>query len=508
MYTLHIHGDDPIARIDPNIYGHFTEHIGGVFYDGIWVGEDSAVPNIRGLRLSLIEKMRQIHAPVIRWPGGCFAEIYDWRDGIGPRADRPTRINWWCRSDGRYEPNAVGTHEFIDFCRLIGAEPYFAANITAMTPLDIRDWIDYCNSPAGSTTLARLREANGAKEPFGVKYWGVGNETWGGGGNMTGEMYAHEYRRYAMLMDNACPGLELICSGANHADWHWPNDVLRVIEPSSKILSGLSLHFYCGAAGDPLSFSEEEWYRQLRQALDAERAIERNWGFVVGYGLEQRARLVIDEWGCWHPGGTGPSARMKEYGIEPAPNNPQGVQNLFEQQSTMRDAVVAAATLNLFNNHAEKIRMANIAQLVNNLHCLFLAGGGRFLCTPTFHVYDMMQAHQGGSALRISGSRGEIARERFAVPNVSVSASVKDGKLAVTAANLSVTEAAALDLIPSGFRTGSTAEYLTLTSADPHDCNTYDEPDKVSLKRETLPFDGKVTVPAFSVVTVIADIAP
>ena len=501
MFHLTVHGDDRIARVEPELYGHFTEHIGGVFYDGIWVGENSPVPNIRGLRLELIEKMRQIHAPVIRWPGGCFAEIYNWRDGIGPRENRPTRINWWYRDDGRLEPNAVGTHEFVDFCRLIGAEPYFAANITATTPLDIRDWIDYCNSPAGSTTLARLREQNGSREPFGVKYWGVGNETWGGGGNMTGEVYAHEYRKYAMIMDNACAGLELICSGANHSDWHWPNDVLRVIEPSARLMSGLSLHFYCGAAGDPLSFSEEEWYRQLRQALDVERAIERNWGFVVGYGMEKHARLVIDEWGCWHPGGTGPSPHMKEYGIEPAPNNPQMVGNLFEQQSTMRDAMVAAATLNLFNNNADKIRMATVAQLGNNLHCLFLAGGDRFICTPTYHVFDMMQGHMGGDALRISGSKGEISRDRFSIPGVSVSASVKEGALTVTLANMNVTESAEAELAFPGMSAADTASYALLTASDPHAHNSYEDPEAVGLRRYEGPFDGILRVPPFSVLT-------
>ncbi|MCR4682679.1 MAG: alpha-N-arabinofuranosidase [Clostridiales bacterium] len=501
MFRLTVHGDDRIARIEPEIYGHFTEHIGGVFYDGIWVGEDSPVPNIRGLRLGLIEKLKAIGAPVIRWPGGCFAETYDWRDGIGPREDRPTRINWWQSYDGRYEPNSVGTHEFVDFCRLAGAEPYIAANITSLTPLAIRDWIDYCNSPAGSTTLAREREKNGFAEPFNVRYWGVGNETWGGGGNMTGETYAHEFRRYAVIMKNACRDIELICSGANHSDWHWANDVLRVLEPSLKKMDGLSLHFYCGSAGNPLSFTEEEWYRQLRQALDIGRAIDRNWGFVVGYGMEKYARLVIDEWGCWHPAGSGPSVHMKEYGIDPAPNNPDCVGNLFEQQSTMRDGIVAAATLNLFNNNAEKIRMAAVAQLVNNLHSLFLAGGDRLITTPTYHVFDMMKYHMGGDALRVSGDTGEIRREKYSVPNLSVSASVREGVLSVTLANLSVTEAAGVSLELSGLIPERKAEIFMLTAGDPHACNTYDEPEKVCLSRSTVSFDGSLTVPAFSALT-------
>lgn len=499
---FHIHGDDVISRIEPEVYGHFTEHIGGVFYDGIWVGEDSPVENIRGFRKEIIEKLRAIEAPVFRWPGGCFAEIYDWRDGIGPREKRPTRINWWTRDDGRYEQNEVGTHEFVAFCRLVGAEPYFAANITSTTPLDIRDWMDYCNSPAGTTTLAKLREENGHREPFGVKYWGVGNETWGGGGNMTGEMYAHEYRKYSVVMDNTDPSAELFVSGANHNDWTWVRDMLPVFKSSEEHMDGLSLHFYCGTAGTATEFTEEEYYRQIRQALDIEGTINRNWGFVVGYGYERKLRLVIDEWGCWHRGGSGPSSKMKEYGITPAPNNPHMAENLFEQQSTMRDAIVAASTLNIFNNNAEKIKMATVAQLVNNLHALFLAGGEYCICTPTYHVFDMMKGHMGGDALRVSGCCGEIGREHYSIPNISVSASRKDGVLTVTLVNMSCSDAADIELCAVGMNTEDEAEITLLTSADVHDHNTYEEPDKVHAVTEVKAYDGRVTVPAASVVTV------
>jgi len=194
------------GTIAPEIYGHFTEHIGGVIYDGIWVDKDSKIPNIKGFRKEIIEKLRAINAPVIRWPGGSYADAYDWRDGIGD--NRPVRISWWTRHDGKYEPNTVGTHEFMDFCEAVGADAYFAANLTSATPLQIREWMDYCTSPQGTTTLAKEREKNGHSEPFNISYWGVGNENWGSGGNMTPEYYTNEYRKFSTIMHNVAPNAQ------------------------------------------------------------------------------------------------------------------------------------------------------------------------------------------------------------------------------------------------------------------------------------------------------------
>lgn len=469
MKKLYILAPEVIGTVSPEIYGHFSEHIGGVFYDGIWVGEDSPVPNIRGFRRELAERFRAIRPSVLRWPGGCFAETYDWRDGIGERSGRPVRINWWFRSDGRYESNQVGTHEFVDFCRLVGAEPYIAANITSTTPMDIRDWIDYCNSPRGTTSYALLREKNGSPEPFNVKYWGVGNENWGGGGDMTPETYAHKYRKYAVVMDNTAPGLCLVGCGPNGADYNWTRRFFDVFAPSGRMMGGYSMHYYCGSSGDPLSFSESEWYQLLSQADQIENILNRHWSIIRGFGMERHAPLFVDEWGCWHPGGSGPS---KGY-------------NLFEQQSTMRDAVVTALTLNIFNNNCDKVKMANTAQLVNNLHTLFLASGDRFTVTPTYHVYDMFKEHQGAQALRVLDGGDRID---FSAPNgyknsvrrLSSSASVKENMLTLTITNLSATESEMLVLIPIGIEVGKTAEMTLLAHRDIHAHNTFDSPNEVA----------------------------
>ncbi|MBP3704081.1 MAG: alpha-L-arabinofuranosidase [Clostridia bacterium] len=479
MKKLYLMYPQKKGTIAPEVYGHFTEHIGGVFYDGLWVGRDSDIPNVKGFRKEIIEKLRAIKAPVIRWPGGCYAEVYDWRDGIGE--DRPTRLNWWTPNDGRYEPNEVGTHEFADFCEAVGAKAYFAANLTAVTPMHIRNWMDYCLSPRGTTTLAKEREKNGHPEPFDVPFWGVGNENWGGGGNMEPEYYAMEYRRFSTLMHNACPKAELYACGSNSHDYTWTHGLMRGLEHSEKHMNGFAMHYYCGAAGDPLTFSEDEWDQQLKQAAHMEDIITRNWNIICGHGMEEHAKLVIDEWGCWHPDGSGPS---KGY-------------NLFEQQSTMRDAMVTALTLNIFNNHCEKIRMANAAQMVNNLHALFLAGGEHCITTPTYHVFDMYKEHQGAEAITTTVTEND---ERTAA--VTVSASVKDGMTLVTIGNLSCREDAVIELESVGGRLPESAQATLLYNADMHAHNTFEEPEKVTPVTVTLDLTKPVTIPKTAILSV------
>ncbi len=498
MNKLYIFYPEKLGTISSEIYGHFSEHIGGVIYDGIWVGENSDIPNIRGFRAELVEKLKKIKPAILRWPGGCFAETYDWRDGIGPRDKRPVRINWWHQNDHRYEPNEVGTDEFVYFCRLIGAEPYFAANITSTTPLDIRDWIDYCNTPNGLTTYAKLREANGNPEPFNIKYWGVGNETWGGGGNMTPEMYAHEYRKYAVVMNNSAPDLQLIGSGANHSDYNWTKNFMEVFANSDRAMKYFSLHYYCGSSGNPTEFNTNEWYQLLSQANSIDYSLNRHWSYIRGFGMENHARLAIDEWGTWHPGGSGPS---KGY-------------NLFEQQNTMRDAMVAALTLNIFNNNCDKVKIATIAQLVNNLQSLFLAGGDNLIATPTYHVFDLYKGHQEGEAVKTAVDNNEEilfsnprdGRESH-ISKLSVSASHKNGKMTITIANLSADTSEKLCLAPIGIKLGGNVEIGILTHSDYHAHNTFENAENVKAEYKTVELtDGVITVPAASIVCVTADI--
>ncbi len=477
--------------IDPKLYGHFSEHIGGVFYDGLWVGEDGKVPNIRGFRKALVESFQRIAPPVLRWPGGCFAETYDWRDGIGPRGQRPLRANWWYSHDHRLEPNAVGTHEFMDFCRMVGAEPYVAANMTSLTPLDIRNWMEYCNFPAGSTTLAKQRGENGDPEPFNVKYWGIGNENWGGGGQMTPEENIWEFKRYSTICNSLDKGqYHFIMCGANGHDVEWTRRIMKEWASSrwhEAPVWGMSVHYYCGTAGWPQDFTEDQWYQQLFQADFMRRIVDDHRAAMDEFDPERKIKLVVDEWGCWHKDGSGPS---KGY-------------NLFEQQSSMRDAMVAAMTLNLFNNRCDVVGMANVAQLCNNLHSLYLAGGEHFVETPNYHVFDMFQGHKGGRQIDTSTDALYLEREGFApLQTLSVSASEKDGAVTLTIANLDMSQAQEVKLIPVGKKLGSKADMITLRHDDVHACNTFEDPFAVVPSHTEIAFEKEacVTVPAAGIV--------
>ena len=481
-----------LGRIDPNLYGHFSEHIGGVFYGGLWVGPDSKVENIRGFRRAAVDSFRKICPPVLRWPGGCFAETYDWRDGIGPREKRPRRVNWWYYEDGRVEPNQVGTHEFMDFCRMVGAQPYFAANMTSVTPLHIRNWIEYCNFPAGSTTLADERAANGAEEPFGVRFWGIGNENWGGGGQMSPEMCAREYVRFTTVQRSlGAESLKFIMCGANGLDFEWTRRLMK--EWSARRWHevetyGMSVHYYTSALGgsDDLRFDEDGWYDELFRAACIRRVIEGHRAAMDEFDPERRIRLVVDEWGNWHRPGSGPSKGA----------------NLFEQQSSMRDAMVAALTLNIFNNHCDTVGMANVAQLCNNLHSLFLAGGEHFVETPNYHVFDLYKTHQGGNQVNLIVEDDVLERGAFQPMNaLSASASVKDGALTLTMANMDLARSKTVSFgaIGGGFEGEGTLRILA--SADPNACNTFENPRAVAPteRRIRLGAETAVELPAAGV---------
>ena len=409
---------EPLGTISPNIYGHFTENLGGVIYDGVWVGEKSKVPNLNGIRKELVEEMRKIKAPVIRYPGGCFADSYDWRDGIGPADKRPRRTNFWAQEESaagaashKYDPNQFGTNEFIQFCKLIGSQPYLAANVRSLPASEFYRWVEYCNSPASSTTLADMRAAAGYAEPFGVRYWGVGNESWGCGGNFTAQEYAVEFRRYTAWVPQYGQKLSFVASGPNDDKWDWTRGFLEeIVRKGPEQLSsiyGLALHYYAWnlsrgrtrdwveGKGDALKFDTLDWYELLRQGDVMESLINGHWQAMGEFDREHSIKLVVDEWGPWYRPGS-----------EATPGD------ILEQTPTLRDAVFSGLTLDTFNRHPEKVAMANCAQLINCLNSLYLAHEDKFCVTPVGHVFAMYAAHQGGQSLRTIFSAPAVNYDR------------------------------------------------------------------------------------------------
>lgn len=501
--------DERIGRIAPEIHGHFAEHLGGVVYDGIWVGESASVPHDGGIRRALVERLRAIKAPVIRWPGGCFADSYDWRDGIGPRANRPTRTNFWNfgpavpEGPHKWEPNAFGTNEFVRFCQLAGAQPYFAANLRSLTPLDFDHWVEYCNSPAGSTTLARHRGG----DPFNVRFWGVGNESWGCGGDFTPEEYSTEFRRFTSWVPGYGVKLAFIAAGPSSGELEWTRGFFEALTAKSRTLVsrvwGFALHHYSwnvsqgrttdwdAGKGDALRFPVEEWYDLLRDGDRMEQLITSHWQVLGEFDPERRVTLVVDEWGAWYRPGS-----------EVRPTHQLG------QQNTIRDAVLAGLTLDTFNRHADKVGMAAIAQLVNCLHALFLADGDRFIVTPTYHVFAMHAAHQGAESLRTLVSAPRVAHQRAGKPasfwGLQGSASIKDRQVVVTLVNPAVADTRETEVVVRG-ATPASARYTLLTARELDAHNTFEAADAVTPATGDARVSGGtvvVTVPPKSVMKV------
>jgi alpha-L-arabinofuranosidase len=484
--------DEPVATISPAIYGHFTEHLGGVIYDGVWVGPDSKIPNTNGIRRSLTEALRKIKAPVIRWPGGCFADSYDWKDGIGPRDKRPRRTNFWAGDpstsvkggDQFYEPNHFGTDEFVQFCRLSGAEPYLAANLRSLPPLEFDHWVEYCNSPAGSTTLADRRASSGSSEPYNVKYWGVGNESWGCGGNFQPEEYAEEFKRFTTWVPGYGVDLKFIGSGPNVDDFDWSSRFFETLLAHRPYFPptfwGWSLHHYAEnlargktmdwikRKGDALQFDATEYFELLREADRMENLIEGHWEAMGRYDSHHRIKLVVDEYGPWYRPGT-----------EVDPTHQLG------QQITMRDAIVTALTLDTFNRHSDKVGMAACAQLINCLNSLFLAHEDKFILTPNYHVFDMYAAHQGAQAVRTEFSAPQIAWNRDGKQahfwGLNGSASVNGKQLVLTVINPDPARPRETEIVLRGGAVAS-VKSAVLAESDLHAHNTFEQPDSVKLR--------------------------
>jgi alpha-L-arabinofuranosidase len=476
--------DEPLGTISPNLYGHFTENLSGVIYDGVWVGPKSKIPNIDGIRKELVDEMRKIKAPVVRFPGGCFADSYDWRDGIGPTDKRPRRTNFWSFGDAppapeshRYDPNEFGTNEFAHFCKLIGSEPYLAANLRSLPAEQFYQWIEYCNSPAGSTTLADTRVSAGYTDPFNVHYWGVGNEAWGCGGNFTAQEYAVEFRRFTTWVPGYGQELHFVASGPNVDDWSWTRGFFEELAKKGRDqirnVYGLSLHHYAWnlsrgrtedwikGKGDALKFDAVDWYELLREGDRMEGLINGHWQVMSEEDPEHLVKLVVDEWGPWYRPGS-----------EATPGDQ------IEQMPTLRDAVFSGMNLDLFNRNPEKVAMANCAQLINCLNSLYLAHEDRFVVTPVGHVFAMYAAHQGGQGLRTIFSAPSISYDRDGKPasfwSLKGSASLREKELTLTVVNPSVSDARETEIGVRGASVKS-GSMTTLTHSDIHAHNTFEQ---------------------------------
>jgi alpha-N-arabinofuranosidase len=447
---------DTVGVIRAELHGHFLEHLGSAVYGGIWVGEGSPDADQEGFRASAIEYLRPLRIPVLRWPGGCFADDYHWRDGIGPRDGRPRTINrWW---GGEEETNAFGTHEFLTLCRLLGARPYLAGNVGSGSPAELRGWVEYCNHPFGST-LADERRANGAPGPFGVRYWGVGNESWGCGGHLSPEEYCGLYSRFATYVPSL-GGTDpyLIAVGPESNDLDWTNRFFTSFRTRRKYrppLHGFAMHFYNWGESTPLAYTKETMRKQLEQFPLLEQAIIDQSAAIDAYATDPtvgRVGLIVDEWGTWDRS-------------DPVVEATYGK---FWQQNTMRDALATGLALNVFHRQADKLVMCNLAQLVNVLQAPLLAAAGQCVRTPTYYALLLGLPHRGGISLRI--------RQEGAA--VSASASRTDSQLAVTLVNPDPAQGVTVTVTSNGPGTGA-PEGTMLHHSDWNAWNSFDAPETI-----------------------------
>jgi len=466
-------------QISRYIYGQFAEHLGRCIYDGIWAGDH--------YRMDVVDALKRIKIPLLRWPGGCFADQYHWRDGIGPRGQRKKTVNtsWGMVTDD----NSFGTDEFFQLCKLIGCEPYLAGNVGTGTPEEMESWLEYLNFN-GESELADLRRKNGRQEPWNLSFFGVGNESWGCGGGMTPEYYAMLYRRYARFCKNY-PGapLKLVASGADGDDYNWTEGVMKNI--SLRNTWGIGVHYYTipgdgGTHGSTTHFAEDGYFHGLASCLKIEQLINKHLAIIDKYDQKKKVALCIDEWGV---------SADEEPGTRP---------EFHYQQNSLRDALIAATTLNIFNNHADRIKMANLAQVVNVLQALILTEGDKMLLTPTYHIFDLYKVHQDARLLVVKFNSPNYTYGKEKIPAINISASMDStGTVHISLVNLDPTKAytirTPLQDLPSKNIQGK-----ALTSVKCNDVNTFELPNKVRI----IPFtntrkegnDLVITLPAKSVV--------
>jgi alpha-N-arabinofuranosidase len=476
--TVTVDTTKPGPQIDRNIYGQFAEHLGRGIYEGIWVGANSNIPNINGYRKDVVDALKKIHVPVVRWPGGCFADQYDWRDGIGPPATRPVRINvnW----GGVTEDNAFGTHEFLDFAELLGADAYVVGNMGSMSPRDMAQWLEYMTS-AQNSSLVQERRKNGRDQPWQVKYFGIGNEAWGCGGMMRAEYAADVTRRYSSFLNaRAEQNLVKVATGpsanepetAAYTETMMKNGVGLFRRPSFQ---ALSFHYYTfpipqrsSSTNRATGFAEDEWSNILRSARQMDDAISTVSGIMDKYDPDKKVALFIDEWGAWHDAETGTNPRF------------------LYQQNSLLDAEVAALTLNIFHRHTDRVKMANIAQMINVIQAMILTDKEKMLLTPTYHVFDMYQPFQGATPYPVSTSGPSYDFNGFSLPAVDASAArSKDGKLILALVNLDPNRSALVLTNLTGHARGN---ILSGPAMDTH--NTFDAPETIHPVAFTGTSDG------------------
>jgi len=468
LATATIHADQPGAKIDRHIYGQFAEHLGRGIDEGVWVGEDSKIPNVRGFRSDVVAALRELHVPDVRWPGGCFADEYHWRDGIGPRASRPVRLNTnW---GGVPENNAFGTHEFLDFVQLIGAEAYINGNVGTGSPQEMAEWLQYLTSDK-PTALTAERARNGHPDPWKIAYFAVGNETWGCGGNMRVDHYVDVFRQYATFLKTptgARPAL--IASGGHDEDTSWTEGLAA---NGGSDVSAISFHYYTIPGehwrnkGSAVGFGAEQWISTLAHTLRMEDFVRANSLIMDKYDPQRKISFAVDEWGTWYDAETG-----REPGF-------------LYQQNTLRDAVVAALNFNIFHQHAERVRMTNIAQMVNVLQAMILTRGPQMVLTPTYHVFHMFRPFQDATFLPTDLQTPRYTLGSTSVPTVSISAArTPSGAIVVALVNLDPGKDVPVALsLPGAAPRTVKGEVLTAAALDAH--NTFEKPDAVHPARLT-----------------------
>ena len=480
-----INPNQKISKISKDIYGHFSEHLGRCIYEGLYVGEDSSIPNVNGMRKDVVDALKDMGIPVLRWPGGCFADEYHWKDGIGPKESRKKMINThW---GGVVEDNSFGTHEFFELCNQLGCDVYINGNVGSGTVQEMSEWVEYMTFD-GVSPMAELRNANSREKPWKVKYFGVGNENWGCGGNMHPEFYADQYRRFETYVRDYDSNNRIyrIACGANSFDYNWTDVLMR---KAGNRMNGLSLHYYTVThdwdhKGKALEFTKDEYYLTIKNAYKMEELVRRHGDIMNRYDPDKRIGMIVDEWGTWHD---------VEEGTNPG---------FLYQQNTMRDAIVAGLTLNIFNKHSDRIHMANIAQTINVLQAVALTDGEDMLLTPTYHIFKMYKDHQENTLLGSYITTTNLA-DKGTLPKLIESASVKeDGTIIATIVNTSADENAEIHCQIADFALKElSAEILT---GDIHDYNSFENKNVVGTKTfsdyEILADGFNTTLPPCSVV--------